>query len=161
MPGPVQNSAYRLPRAPSRRIRNGIPNVHGDRRITNVAGPTSLPNYWIRMKSTYLGELTKLLEQARPLLASTHVLEFKNVFGAVAGYVDGNIFISCGKFGVALRLPPGALEEVFKEDGVERLRYFPNGHVKKEYAVFPQRMLEDQEQFRKLVDESVTYVCGG
>jgi hypothetical protein len=32
-------------------------------------------------------------------------LEFKNCFGAVADYVDGRIFCSCGKFGQALRLP--------------------------------------------------------
>jgi hypothetical protein len=30
-------------------------------------------------------------------------LEFKSVFGAVGGYVDGKIFVSCGKFGVALK----------------------------------------------------------
>ena len=93
------------------------------------------------MKNNYLDELTKLLKQARPRLAATHQLEFKNVFGAVAGYVDGNIFMSCGKFGVALRLPPETLESVFKEEGVEPFKYFPRGHVKKEYAVLPKGIL--------------------
>ncbi|MDA1348614.1 MAG: TfoX/Sxy family protein [Chloroflexi bacterium] len=112
------------------------------------------------MKNAYRDELTELLDWAGPLLASIHTLEFKNVFGAVARYVDGNIFISCGKFGVALRLPPETLDKVFKEDGAEQLRYFPNGHVKKEYAVLPRQLLEDRERFRKLVDESVKHVCG-
>ena len=58
------------------------------------------------MTNNYLDKLAKLLKQARPRLASTHSLEFKNVFGAVGGYLNGVIFISCGKFGIALRLSP-------------------------------------------------------
>ena len=56
------------------------------------------------MKKNYLEKITILLKQIRPKLATQHRLEFKNVFGAVGGYVNGKIFISCGKFGVALRL---------------------------------------------------------
>jgi len=110
------------------------------------------------MKNSYLDELTELLKQARPRLAATHQLEFKNVFGAVAGYVDGNIFMSCGKFGVALRLPPETLESVFKEEGVEYLKYFPKGHIKKEYAVLPKGILDDKDQFKILLDRSIRYV---
>ena len=110
------------------------------------------------MKADYLDTLTELLKRTHPQLAATHSLDFKNVFGAVAGYVDGNIFISCGRFGVAVRLPPTALERVFKEDGVKPLKYFPKGHIKKEYAVLPRRMLEDREQLRKLVSKSIDYV---
>ncbi len=109
------------------------------------------------MKDNYLDELTKLLKQARPGLAATHQLEFKNVFGAVAGYVDGNIFISYGKFGVALRLPPETLESVFKEEGVEPLKYFPRGHVKKEYAVLPKGILDNKIRFKRLLDQSIRY----
>ena len=79
----------------------------------------------------YRDKLESLLKKVRPRLSSTHNLEFKKCFGAVAGYVNGNIFISCGKFGVALKLPPEALAMLFKEKGVKLLKYFPNGHVKK------------------------------
>src|SRR3990167_9588329 len=109
------------------------------------------------MENKYLNKVTTLLKQARPKLPTTHRLEFKNVFGAVGGYVSGKIFISCGKFGVALRLPPDALDDLFKQDGVKRLKYFPRGHIKKEYAVLPRQILDDQHQFRKLVDESMRY----
>lgn len=109
------------------------------------------------MKNKHFDKVTNLLKLARPGLATTHQLTFKNVFGAVAGYIDGRIFISCGKFGVALRLPPDALDDLFKQDGVKRLKYFPRGHIKKEYAVLPERILNDQHQFRKLVDESMRY----
>ena len=112
------------------------------------------------MVSLYLDQVTILLEQVRPELALEHRLEFKNLFGAVAGYVDGRIFISCGKFGVALRLPSDQLEDLFRETGVERLRYFPNGHVKREYAVIPVRIINDNQYLSKLIDDSVNYVAG-
>ena len=83
----------------------------------------------------YSSKLQELLRQARPRLAVRHRLEFKRCFGAVAGYVDGNIFVSSGKFGVALKLPSQTLSKLFKEEDVLHLKYFPNGHVKKEYAV--------------------------
>ncbi|MBI1821310.1 MAG: TfoX/Sxy family protein [Nitrospirae bacterium] len=87
----------------------------------------------------------------------THQLEFKNCFGAVTGYIDGHIFISCGKFGVALRLPPEILASLFDEKGVKPLKYFPNGHIKKEYAVLPQEIIENKQRFKELLDESIKY----
>ena len=112
------------------------------------------------MKNSYLDELKNLIEQASPKLASSDALEFKNVFGAVAGYVHGNIFITCGKFGVALKLPSETLEKLLKEKDVEQLRYFPKGHIKKEYAVLPERILKNDGLFREMLDESMKYARG-
>ena len=105
----------------------------------------------------YSKKITTLLEQVRPKLSTTHRLEFKNVFGAVGGYVNGRIFVSCGKFGVALRLPSQTLESLFNEKVVKHLKYFPNGHVKKEYAVLPKLIIEDSHKFKKLLDRSIEY----
>ena len=102
-------------------------------------------------------KLTKLLEKAHPKLAANYLLEFKSCFGAVAGYVNGQIFITCGKFGVALRLPPKTITELFLEGDVSQLRYFPKGHVKKEYAVISQRIIDDQGSFKKLLNKSIQY----
>ena len=109
------------------------------------------------MQNKYLEKITKLLEQASPKLATIYRLEFKNVFGAVGGYVNGRIFVSCGKFGVALRLPSQTLESLFNEKIVKHLKYFPNGHVKKEYAVLPKQIIEDSHKFKKLLDKSIGY----
>ncbi len=103
-------------------------------------------------------KLIKLLKQTRPRLAITYRLEFKRCFGAVAGYIDNHIFISCGKFGVALRLPPEVLDKLFKEKDVKHLKYFPRGHIKKEYVVLPKRILENMHQLKKIMDESIKYV---
>ncbi len=109
------------------------------------------------MKNKYLDTLTTLLEQTDSKFTTTYRLEFKNVFGAVAGYINGNIFISCGKFGIALKLPPEFLAELFKEKGIKHLQYFPNGHVKKEYAVIPQRIIENKQRFKKILFKSIKY----
>ncbi len=58
---------------------------------------------------------------------------------------------------MALRLPEKTLSELFQEKGVKKLKYFPNGHVKKEYAVIPKRILEDPTRLKKLVDQSIRY----
>ena len=105
----------------------------------------------------YLKRLTILLKHIHPRLTSTHKLVFKHVFGAIGGYVNGRIFVSCGKFGVALRLPPQTLESLFNEKIVKHLKYFPNGHVKKEYAVLQKRIIEDSHKFKKLLDKSIEY----
>ena len=109
------------------------------------------------MKDKYLNRVTALLKRVRPKLAITHRLSFKNVFGAVGGYVNGHIFISCGKFGVALRLPLEILENLFQEKDVKHLKYFPKGHIKKECVVLPKRIIEENYKFKKLVDESIKY----
>ena len=103
----------------------------------------------------YLKRLTILLKHTRPRLASTHQLVFKHVFSAVGGYVNGRIFISCGTFGIALKLPSETLLTIFEEKGVKHLKYFRKGHVKKEYAVLPKRILNNKRLFRKLLDKSV------
>ena len=79
------------------------------------------------MKNNYRENRNDLLERIHPELSAEHQLEFKNCFGAIAGYVDGRIFISCGKFGTALRLPLDSLEDLFKNPDVEHLKIFPQG----------------------------------
>ena len=109
------------------------------------------------MKNKHYDTLQGLLKQAKPRLASTHQVTFKNVFGAVAAYVNGNIFISCGTFGVALKLPPEIIDKLFHEKDVKHLKYFSKGHIKKEYAVLPKRIIDDIPQFKKLVEKSIEY----
>ena len=110
------------------------------------------------MKSNYSEKLINLLQQTRPKPATQHQLEFKNVFGAIGGYINGRLFVSCGKFGVAFRLPQDTLSGLFGEKEAKHLKYFPNGHIKKEYAVLSKRILKNKHQLKKLVDESIKHV---
>jgi len=83
--------------------------------------------------------------------------KFKNVFGAVGLFVDGRIFASSGKFGIALRLPEEVLTDLFQNKRAKRLKYFAKGRIKKEYAVIPPRILRRQREIRSLVHKSVRY----
>ena len=110
------------------------------------------------MNNNFLNKLEVLLKQSGSKLIIANKIEFKNSFGAVSGYVNSRIFISCGKFGVALKLPPQVLAELFCEKDVSHLQYFPKGHIKRKYAVIPQRILDNSTRFKKLVDKSIHYV---
>ncbi len=109
------------------------------------------------MDNIYVIAINDLLNRTYPGLAAAHKLEFKNFFGAVTGYIDGSIFIACGKFGTALKLPPQTLDELFTIVDVRRLRYFAKGTIKKEYAVLPSRILENGSQIKELLGESINF----
>ncbi len=109
-------------------------------------------------ENKYLSTIISLLKQAHPELTTAYRLEFKNVFGAVGGYVNGEIFISSGKFGITLRLPSNILDALFQEKEAKHLKYFSNGHIKKEYAVLSKQILENKHQLKELIDESIKFV---
>ena len=109
------------------------------------------------MADRYREQVAEVLRRTYPRLATSHRLEFKNVFGAVGAYVDGRIFASCGRFGFALRIPPETIAALFHEREARPLKYFPSGHVKKEYALLHKRIVEDPRRLRTLVHTSVRY----
>jgi len=109
------------------------------------------------MDNVYRTQIAELINTAYPQLATTHRLEFRNVFGAIGGYVNGRIFASYGKFGFALRLPPDILLPLFNEKAATHLKYFPKGHVKKEYGVLHKLILGDTTRLRALLKKSIQY----
>ena len=109
------------------------------------------------MPLDYAVRLENILTSARPRIMATHDIEFKNVFGAVAAYVDGEIFASCGKFGFALRLPEKTRGDLLSAKGNKRLRYFPKGHVKKEYVVLNAVLKKDIPTLKKIIGQSMNY----
>ncbi len=92
-----------------------------------------------------------------PQLFSTGAFTFKNCFGSVAGYIDGKIFVSCGNFGLALKLPENTLQDLFKNQGAKPLQYFPKGHIKKDYAVIPEVIVGNREFRNKLIGQSIKF----
>lgn len=88
-----------------------------------------------------------------------YTIDYKMCFGAIAGYVDDKIFISCGKFGIAMKLPEKLRHELMEHHHATPLRYFKNGHIKKEYAVIPSALTDDMKWRKKLIKQSIAYVC--
>ena len=106
--------------------------------------------------SCYREQLQNTLDIFCPELAVRHVLTFKNCFGAVSGYIEGNIFCSYGKFGFALKLQKTDIEALFKVGG-QPLRYFVKGHIKKDYAVTPEAIWGEKEKMKVLIKKSAKF----
>ena len=119
----------------------------GTFRITGTSG----------LKEKYLSTIKNLLRQTHPSLEVDYDLAFKPCFGAVAAYVNGNIFATCGKFGMALKLPTIIVEQLLSEQGGRLLKYSANGRIKKNYVVIPNELLVDRENLGHLVGQSVDY----
>ncbi|NRA36447.1 MAG: hypothetical protein HRU17_24270 [Polyangiaceae bacterium] len=52
------------------------------------------------------------------------------------------------------------MTELLQQRGAKRFRYFPKGHVKKEYVVLPGRILDDSAEMKRLLSLSLVYARG-
>ena len=109
------------------------------------------------MNPQYLKQLEQVLRLARPELPGSPALQFKPSFGGVAGYLDGRIFASCGKFGLALKLPPERCAGLIADRRGAPLRYFAKCHLKKSYVVLPEGTLGNRLLMAGLVQESLAF----
>lgn len=115
------------------------------------------------MAKEYVEKLTALLDTAKPKLPRGHSLgkepiEVKHFFGGAAGYVDGHIFMSLTKAGLAIKLPEDAREQLFRSKQAKKLRHFPKAPIKKQYALFPRKFLDDDASVKRWIERSVTFV---
>jgi len=93
-------------------------------------------------------------------LATGMDITFKPVFGAVAAYADGEIFMTCGKFGLGLKLDDRTCERLLQSAEGEPLKYFEKGHVKRNYIVLAEGVLDDAGHLNALVQKSLDFVRG-
>lgn len=111
------------------------------------------------MSDEYRRQIETLIDDAR--LPADCDISYKNVFGAVAAYANGKIFMTCGKFGLALKLPDDTCGSLMAEGAGEPLRYFAKGHIKRNYVVLLAGALEDEARAAKLVRQSAAFVQAG
>lgn len=88
------------------------------------------------MAIEYLEKLSTLIEELNlgPELALR--LEVKQFFSGAALYVNGTICASWSPVGLAFKLPDQEVENLISSGNAKSLKYFPNGHIKKGYALF-------------------------
>lgn len=84
-------------------------------------------------------------------------LEYKHFFGGAALFAEGRICMSITHAELALKLPPETKDRLLADSQAEPLRYFPNGPVKRDYALFPDGAVESDESFGQLALESIQY----
>ncbi|MBT3532429.1 MAG: hypothetical protein HN478_01030 [Rhodospirillaceae bacterium] len=104
------------------------------------------------MKAEFLQAAQELVAKAG--IGETFQITYKSVFGAVAAYADGRIFLTCGKFGIALKLPEETCRSLIEQGHGEPLKYFEKGHVKKSYVVLFDPVLNDPERMTALTRQS-------
>jgi TfoX/Sxy family transcriptional regulator of competence genes len=107
--------------------------------------------------SDFQESFEKILVKNCPELKENYKVTYKNCFGAMASYADDNIFGSFGKFGLALKLPEKELIKL-KKEGCKELKYFPKGHIKKDYAIISKAILENKAKIGILIQKSVKFV---
>jgi len=112
------------------------------------------------MAKDYSQILTSYLKLWLPRLLCDKRFEIKNCFGAKAGYWKKNIFVSCGNFGLALKLPARTISNLLHNKEAKPLKYFEKGHVKKGYAVISPAVFNKKSRMIYLLKLSIKNVSG-
>ena len=83
---------------------------------------------------------------------------FEVIFGGAAGYLDGHIFISLTKVGLALKLTDDDRQRLFKADDAKEMRYFPKAPIKKQYALMSDDYLTGPKRVKPWIERSMAFV---
>jgi TfoX/Sxy family transcriptional regulator of competence genes len=108
------------------------------------------------MVTAHLDALRALLAAASPKLDRGIATECKHFFSGAAAYVNGRIFMTLTSVGLALKLPPESQAELTRH-GATPLRYFPQGPIKKDYVVVPEKIARDADALAPWVATSVRF----
>ncbi|MBT7075892.1 MAG: hypothetical protein HN922_13400 [Anaerolineae bacterium] len=101
------------------------------------------------MAKEYYKKLSALLEEINLENEISSIIEVKHFFSGAAVYVNKTICASWSPAGLAFKLPSDEAEELIKKGKAIPLRYFPNGHVKKGYALFENTDVKNLKHWKK------------
>ena len=110
------------------------------------------------MARAYIEKLSSMLARAGIEETANTKFEVKHFFGGAALYANGEICVTLTKVGLALKLPEKKRYELMENEGARPLQYFPQGPIKKEYALLPGRLINDIDSLNKWLLESINYV---
>lgn len=88
------------------------------------------------MAKEYFDKLSKLIDELKLAEEISAPIEVKHFFSGASLYVGGAMCASWSPVGLAFRLPELEVEKLIASGDARPLKYFPNGHVKKGYALF-------------------------
>jgi len=75
-------------------------------------------------------------------------LEVKHFFSGAALYVDGKFCVSWSPVGLAFKLPEPEVSNLINSGKAKSLKYFPNGNIKKGYALFENPGLSNPNRWK-------------
>lgn len=76
----------------------------------------------------------------------------KPFFGGAALYVGGTIIASLSRVGLAFKIGDPAAAALISDGKARPLRYFPHGHVKKDYVLFEDPDLSSTQVWEPLFE---------
>lgn len=109
------------------------------------------------MAEPYLKELQSIVERADMRRDQADAVSCKHFFSGAAAYVDGHIFMTFTTVGLALKLPQDDRNTLFGQ-GAKPLQYFPKAPVKKDYALLPSQLIDDNGVLNDWISRSIKFV---
>ena len=110
------------------------------------------------MAKEYFEKLTSLVSELNINNEVSSKLEIKHFFSGAALYANETICASWSPSGLAFKLPENKVRKLIKEGKAIPLKYFPQGHVKKGYALFENPNEIKPNHWKKYFIESVGQV---
>ena len=110
------------------------------------------------MTHEYSERLSELIKRTNLGKLKNVKLEVKHFFSGAAVYANSSICITLTPVGLAIKLPEQLRNKLIKQKGAKPLRYFPQGPIKKDYAVLSESMLTDIKNLRLWLKPSIEYV---
>ncbi len=111
------------------------------------------------MANQYVQKLTAMIARVKPAVPRGKPIEVKPFFGGAAGYLDGHIFISLTKVGLALKLSDDDRQRLFKAGDAKPMRYFPKAPIKKQYALMSDVYLAGPKRIKPWIEKSAVHVA--
>lgn len=89
------------------------------------------------MAKVYFDKLNTLVAAFDISDLNKNDIEVKHFFSGAALYFDKKLCVSWSPLGLAFKLPNRKVESLISSGEAIPLKYFPKGHVKKAYVLFP------------------------
>ncbi len=100
------------------------------------------------MAREYLRKLAALVEELGIGEQTGRHVEVRHLFSGAALYVDDRICASWSPGGLAFKFSEQEVAGLINSGNGKPLRYFPRGHVKKDYVLFESPESGDPERWR-------------
>jgi len=100
------------------------------------------------MAKEYFKKLIDLLDELDLDDEVRQPMEVKHFFSGAALYAEGRMCVSWSPVGLAFRLPDHQARRLIDSGKAIPLKYFPNGHIKKGYALFENPGEEKPEHWK-------------
>ena len=107
------------------------------------------------MAKEYFEQLINLIESLDIKAQPSKEIMVKHFFSGAALYINGRICASLTPVGLAFKLPEKEVAEQSSKGKAVPLKYFPEGHIKKDYVLFEAPDLTKKKRWKKYFNKAI------